>query len=147
MTTKINNKQDLILDFIRQFRDLGAENCFSNGMCWHFATILCNRFTPYANKVYDPIINHFATEIDGRIYDITGDITDSKEYKWELWASYYYKDMKETTRILRDCADKIPADVKVCGYCDHCYGDDFGNYICDIDNSSRDLDELCDKEV
>lgn len=30
---KINNKEDLVLDFIKQFRDLGAENCFSNGMC------------------------------------------------------------------------------------------------------------------
>ena len=39
---KIENKQDLILDFIKQFRDLGAENCFNNGMCYWFAYILKN---------------------------------------------------------------------------------------------------------
>ena len=42
--SKIESKQDLILDFIKQFRDLGAENCFSNGMCYWFAYILKYRF-------------------------------------------------------------------------------------------------------
>ena len=56
---KIENKQDLILDFIKQFRDLGAENCFNNGMCYWFSYILKNRFNieyPTLRKTDDKIL-------------------------------------------------------------------------------------------
>ena len=36
----LKTKHDVILNFIEQFRELGAENCFSNGMCYYF-TVIC----------------------------------------------------------------------------------------------------------
>ena len=91
------------------------------------------------------IINHFACKIDGRIYDITGDITDDVDYKWETWVTFKQKDQKETMRIVRDCVWKIPNDVLVCGICPMCFEDDWGNHICDIDNSPVDPDTPCTK--
>jgi hypothetical protein len=88
-------KHELILDFIQGFRDLDAEKCFSNGMCYHFTTLLRARFGDDCRVVYDPFINHFAAEIGDRIYDITGDITDSGKYKFVYWDSYKYNNFKE----------------------------------------------------
>lgn len=101
MTTKINN-------FIKQFRDFGPDvvDCFSNGMCWYFTVILRERFGAgdEYRVVYDPVINHFALEMDeGHIFDITGDITDNKEYKWQYWEDYIQQNIREAQRICRDC--------------------------------------------
>jgi hypothetical protein len=98
MMTKINN-------FIKQFRDFGPDvvNCFSNGMCWYFTVILRERFGEEYKVVYDPIINHFALEIYGRIYDITGDITENSEYNWKYWDEFIQEDVMLAQRICRDC--------------------------------------------
>lgn len=64
---------------------------FTCGCCYWFAFILCNRF-PEAVIMYDPVINHFVTQIDGRLYDITGEVT--QEYKVVRWDTYEYKDGK-----------------------------------------------------
>lgn len=102
----ISTKQDLILDFIRQFRDLGAENCFSNGMCYWFAHILRSRFiTEHCHIMYSEIDNHFGCEINGIIYDITG---VAPAYDWEPWYTVNYNDPKLAERIKRDCIDKLP---------------------------------------
>lgn len=138
-------KQELIENFIKQFRDFGNDvtDCFSNGMCWHFTTILRSRFPRDSRIVYDSIINHFATEIDGRIYDITGDITDNDEYHWEYWESFIYKDPRHTERIRRDCIWKIPDGAVICDFCAKCYTDDWGSTICGLDNRPVDTDECC----
>ena len=140
-------KRDIIENFIQQFRQFGTDvvDCFSCGMCFHFAWILKARFGPGAETVYDPVINHFACRIDDRIYDISGDITDNAEYKWETWATFKGKDQKETMRIVRDCVGKIPDGVLGCGICPRCCEDDWGNYICDLDNSPVDPDQPCTK--
>ena len=102
----ISTKQDLILDFIRQFRDLGAENCFSNGMCYWFAHILRSRFiTEHCHIMYSEIDNHFGCEINGIVYDITG---IASAYDWALWCTTIYNDPKLAERIKRDCIDKLP---------------------------------------
>lgn len=149
MTTKISNKHELVLNFIEQFQKFGPQvvDCFSNGMCWQFATILCCRFGPSADtrRMYDPVINHFAVWIDGRTYDITGDITDDPQYKFVQWEIYEYKDRAEAKRIRRDCIWKLPLDVKVCGMCEDCDFTDWGNYICCRDGSLVDRDHVCDK--
>lgn len=139
-------KQELILDFIRQFRELGAENCFSNGMCYHFTTLLRMRFGPYENSImYDQVANHFATMIDNRIYDITGDITDNTEYHWERWGTLMRKDPALAARIRRDCILKAPPDVKLCCVCPNAFYDEILNcYMCDIDNHPIDYDGICD---
>lgn len=140
-------RQEIILNFISQFRDFGpqVENCFSNGMCYHFSLILCARFRDNAWRVYDPIVNHFAVQIDGRIYDITGDITDNTEYNWKLWDSYQYEDPLHTEHIRRDCMWKVPFDVVICEFCSHSFEDDWGNLICDIDYNPVESNHSCEK--
>lgn len=86
-------QHELILNYIKQFRDLGAENCFANGMCYHLTVLLRQRFgSAHCPVLYDQVANHFATLIEGRIYDITGDITENKEYHWERWNGIHQKD-------------------------------------------------------
>lgn len=139
---KIENKQDLILDFIKQFRDLGATNCFSNGMCYWFADTLHRRFMDeHCHIMYDEIENHFGCEINDRVYDITGDVTDA--YDWEPWYNMAVRDRKLQERIIRDCRDKIPAGVRICNYCDESYYDDWGNLICGKDNHSCEHNDPC----
>jgi hypothetical protein len=53
--------------------------------------------------LYDPILNHFACRINDRIYDITGDITDSSIYGWRSWSEYAEIDELETNRIIKYC--------------------------------------------
>lgn len=140
--TKIENKEDLVLDFIKQFRDLGAKNCFSNGMCYWFASILRMRFNgEHCHMMYDEIENHFGCEINGKVYDITGDVTS--QYDWTPWYNIEMRDRLLYNRILRDCRDKIPADVLVGGYCPHGYYDDWGALICDKDNHPCGWNEPC----
>lgn len=130
--SKIENKQDLILDFIKQFRDLGAENCFSNGMCYWFAYILKNRFlSEHCHVMYDEVDNHFGCEINGVVYDING---IAPAHNWEPWYEMMTNDPLLYTRILRDCRDKVPASVRICNYCDEGYYDDWSDLICSRDN-------------
>lgn len=144
MTTKISNKHELILDFIRQFRQLGAENCFSNGMCYYFAVILRERFANFGSIImYDQVANHFALKIDDHIYDITGDVTNSEDYNWEQFAALFREDRLLYQRLMRDCVYKVPVDVKICSLCEHSFLDDFGRRICGIDMQPTDDDAIC----
>lgn len=92
-----------ISNFINQFKAYGPNviDCFLNGMCYYFAQILKMRFN--AEIMYDPVINHFAARANGRIYDITGDITNDTKYHWYEWNIYEHLDELETQRIYRDC--------------------------------------------
>lgn len=93
-----------IKHFIAQFR--GAEDCFSYGMCYWFAEILYHRFRCWAPRImYADIDNHFGCEIDGIVYDVTGDVTD--KYDWEDWKLFQLKDELHTQRIIRDCILKM----------------------------------------
>lgn len=142
-------KQELILDFIRQFRDLGAENTFSNGMCYYFTIILRRRFgSSNCPIMYDQVANHFATEIEGRIYDITGDITDNPEYHWERWSDVKKQDPALAKIIRRDCILKIPDEQRSCELCAHCFYDEILNcFLCDYDNEPVDIYGVCRREV
>ncbi len=71
---------------------------FTCGCCYWFAYILCGRFAN-AEMMYDPIINHFVVEIDGRLYDITGDVTG--QYNVEPWKDF--ADELEKQRIIDYC--------------------------------------------
>ena len=103
-----------ILRFIDRFTGNGQRqeviDAFSCGCCYWFADILWNRFafeTEFKEDlcylVYDPIINHWACSINGRIYDITGDISDNQEYKWQDWGTFQLQDKSLTKRLYRDC--------------------------------------------
>jgi hypothetical protein len=141
-------KHELVLDFIKQYQKFGSEviDCFSNGMCYHFAEILKLRFGYSRVEImYDPIQNHFAANIDDRIYDITGDLTDNEEYQWFTWDRYRKLDILERDRIIRYCVLKAPDDTRICECCEHCYCDDWGTDICDIDSSPVDYYGPCTK--
>ena len=49
--------------------------------------------------MYEQIENHFVTEIGGRMYDITGDVTE--KYDVEPWEELDDSSLKK--RIVRDC--------------------------------------------
>lgn len=89
--------------FIRHFNNNdGTVKTFTCGCCYWFAVILLIRFGNRDAKImYDRRINHFATMIEGRVYDITGDVTD--EYEWDLWDDVRLIDELDTKHIIRDC--------------------------------------------
>lgn len=98
---------DKVIKFIKQFQEFGSDvtDCFSYGMCYYFAIILRERFN--ANIVYDPIMNHFAGEIDGQVYDITGFLSTYDDPRWVYWEYYQEEDALHTYRIYRDCILKL----------------------------------------
>lgn len=95
---------DKVSSFIGRFTRSGKYDqvieAFTCGCCYWFADILAKRFAnDNAEIMYDQVINHFGTQINGRVYDITGDVTDN--FCWVPW-----KDMGDTIlvqRIERDC--------------------------------------------
>lgn len=91
-----------VMKFIDRFTMRGKWSevltSFTCGCCYWFAFILCSRF-PEAVMMYDPVINHFVTQIDGQLYDITGEVT--QEYKVVRWDTY--PDELEKQRIEKYC--------------------------------------------
>lgn len=87
--------------FLRRFHagNETVNEVFTQGCCFWFADILCKRFPERSRLMYDQVANHFVAEIDGRLYDITGDVTDT--YKVEPWDEL--EDDLLRARIIRDC--------------------------------------------
>ena len=103
-TMNNNEIHDQVVDFIQSFNKFGVqvEQCFSNGRCYWFAAILKQRFPYNARILYDTLYGHFACEIDGWIYDITGDISDM-EVNWQDWETLKVYDPYLALRLVRDC--------------------------------------------
>ena len=103
------NIEAAVSRFIDRFTQNGKRqeviDCFTNGCCFWFAHTLYARFVYEADcsLMYDDIMNHFGCQIDGRIYDITGDITE--KYRWKTWIEAYEEDELRGQRIFRDCID------------------------------------------
>ena len=135
----MKTKHDVIINFINQFAAFGEPvvECFTNGMCYYFTTILRARFGEYnTQRLYDPKSNHFATKIDGRIYDATGDITDEPDHDWQDWMIYRRVDPSHALRIERDCITKVPDGEHLCQYCRDVFcGDRAFNQPCTKPNS------------
>ena len=96
--------------FIDRFTQNGKRqeviDCFTNGCCFWFAYTLHGRFVMETSDViivYDDIMNHFGCRINGRVYDITGDVTD--KYNWRDWIEVYREDVLRGNRIIRDCVN------------------------------------------
>lgn len=99
------NKEE-VLNFIKRFQNEGTIKTFTEGCCYWFAFILDDRFNydvPESGIMYNPIENHFATWINGKLYDITGEIPFTNV--WEEWFQYEGKDKLESERIIRDCIE------------------------------------------
>ena len=85
--------------FLKRFHaGSDIDEVFTCGCCYWFATILCMRFQG-GRLMYDQIENHFVAEIGGRLYDITGDVTD----KYQVIAWDELDDELLRARIVRDC--------------------------------------------
>ena len=65
------------IDNFKRQKKSDVEFVFTNGDCYWFSVILIQRFGGEA--YYLRVRNHFITKIDGRYYDITGEITDFDE--------------------------------------------------------------------
>lgn len=96
------------LEFIKYFQNEGTMNVFLNGCCYWFAFILYTRFIDnYARLMYNYISGHFATMIDDKLYDITGEIKNPDD-KWIPFDEYQAKEPNYTKVIIRDCILKYP---------------------------------------
>lgn len=101
-----------IMRFINHFTFNGrfseVIDSFTCGNCYWFAYILYERFADlYPEIVYDLVENHFATAIRGRVFDITGDVTD--QYTWVDWDKLDDPLLKE--HVTRDCIKFLEDDV------------------------------------
>ena len=93
-----------ILAFIQKFHNEGTIKTFTEGCCYWFAYILCERFRSYdvnTSLAYNQIKGHFAAIINGRFYDITGEIPSS--YEWDTWESFKQKEPMYAQTVIRDC--------------------------------------------
>lgn len=73
-----------IVKFIKKFQGEDTISIFTNNCSYWFAFILYKRFIRNGAKIMvNTESKYFGTEIDGRIYDITGDISD--KYHWIPW--------------------------------------------------------------
>ena len=91
-----------ILRFIKKFSDFGNQvvHCFTKGNCFWFAMVLGMEF---AGKIYyDPIVGHFATMVNGAMYDITGAVENISDF---VSLEEIRKDELLWARLQRDCVD------------------------------------------
>ena len=74
-------------DFLRRFHSSeNIDDVFTNSCSYWFAAVLFGRFIrDGATIMYDKATNYFGTRIKGRVYDITGDVTN--EHQWAPWES------------------------------------------------------------
>lgn len=94
-----------VVSFISRFKSLSPSgdvvDVFTKGCCYWFAYILSARFK--GTLMYDSVANHFATEIGGRIYDISGDVTDKYSFiRWQDFDTVFH-DPNELSRIKDYC--------------------------------------------
>ena len=98
----INFTSENILRFIKKFSDFGDQvvECFTEGNCFWFAMVLAMEFA--GEIYYDPIVGHFATMINGVIYDITGVVENTSDF---MSLKEIRKDELLWDRLQRDCVD------------------------------------------
>ena len=98
----INFTSENILCFIKKFSNFGNRvvECFTKGNCFWFAVVLAMEFA--GEIYYDPIVGHFATMIDGVLYDITGAVENIGDF---ISLEEIRKDGLLWARLQRDCVD------------------------------------------
>ena len=98
----INFNSENILQFIKKFSNFGPQvvDCFTKGNCYWFARILAIEFM--GAIYYDPIVGHFATMINGVMYDITGVVENTGDF---ISLEEICTDELLWARLQRDCID------------------------------------------
>ena len=90
-----------VAKFLKRFHlNQDVDAVFTCGCCYWFAVILHQRF-PDSRIMYDVVGNHFATEIGGRLYDVTGDVTG----KYDVIPWDTFKNTNHGAKIIRDCVN------------------------------------------
>lgn len=83
-------QRKMVRDFISRFsKNIQYENpgISSSNLCYYFTLCLAHRFSELS-----PVLmfswkeKYFGCQINGRVYDITGDVTH--EYNWIMWKSF-----------------------------------------------------------
>ena len=95
----------MIIDFIEWFRKPDTIEVFTNGMCYWFAKILELRFG--GEILYATSYGHFVCRIDGRLYDVTGDVSNQYVEGLISWNDMPEYDELLYERLVRDCVRKI----------------------------------------
>lgn len=96
-----------ILYFISQFKD--AKSTFLYGCCYWFAYILKTRFG--GSSYYEPVEGHFVHKINGRLYDVRGDVTAQyRNCRLVCWETYKDVDPAHYRHLVRDCVLKEKCD-------------------------------------
>lgn len=72
---------DKILEFIKVFQSESNLKLFKEVSCYWFSVILHERFTN-SEIYYNPDEVHFATKIQGSLYDISGKMEDEGYYNF-----------------------------------------------------------------
>ena len=99
----VEKMEQNVSGFLKRFHSAPTvDEVFTNGCCYWFAYILFRRFLRDGARImYDEGSNHFGTMIGGRVYDVTGDVTDC--YTWKAWDAV--ADLALRKRVVRDCID------------------------------------------
>lgn len=91
-----------VLNFIKRrfFKDCN----WTNGNCWWFSSILCERFAAAgAERWYCPVEGHFVTRIDGVFYDWNGIFIPCEKEQPQKWDELLWNDPTYAIRLIRDC--------------------------------------------
>lgn len=102
----MKSSKEQILDFIGNFQNEGTVKTFTEGCCYWFACILNGWAFMAADEntykiMYNQIDGHFACDINGDLYDVTGQIDYTKD--WEPWVSWYLTEPAYRNVVIRDC--------------------------------------------
>ena len=105
--------------FIATIRDsfIGSQQVYTGGSCYHFYLILKQVF-PQAQPYYDA--DHIISEIDGRYYDITGEVNpmdyaECEEVKPEEFAEFEQWGFAKNNLLFKrcpHCEEEILLDTK-----------------------------------
>lgn len=92
-----------VISYLNRYTGNGSRgqviDCFMNDCSARLALDLCQRFHP-AEMMYCEDANHFGACIGGRVYDITGDVTD--RYQWGAWSAFASREPERAAEIYRD---------------------------------------------
>lgn len=97
-----------ILDFIQKFQNDGTIEVFTEGCCYWFTKILCERFemSNYKTEImYNQILGHFAANIEGTLYDITGEICNDEH--WMSWDKFRTSEPIYSNTVINGCIKKL----------------------------------------
>lgn len=95
-----------MLGFIGHFQNEGTVTTFTEGCCYWFAHILAERFCG-GTIMYNPVDNHFAALIGGRLFDITGELAVEDLADWVLWDVYQLVEPLDAGRVYDNCILKL----------------------------------------